>query len=154
MTAGAHMPGATFQAAADGLAGVGGAEGPVGDGEGGAAAGPHAAGTIVFMGLGEPLLHPRFLDMVRLAKARGLRAEVTTNALLLDDEVAGRLLAAGLDQLVVSIDGVSGGDLGAARLRRLPRARASYARPSRSSPKRAMHSLESSAGVYECACVP
>ena len=43
-----------------------------------------AAGTVALMGLGEPLLHPRFLDMVRLAKERGLRVEVTTNALLLD----------------------------------------------------------------------
>lgn len=66
-----------------------------------------AAGTIAFMGLGEPLLHPHFLPMVELAKARRLRVEVTTNALLLTDEMAGGLLAAGLDQLVVSIDGAS-----------------------------------------------
>ena len=30
-----------------------------------------AAGTVAFMGFEEPLLHPRFLDMVRLAKSRG-----------------------------------------------------------------------------------
>ena len=36
-------------------------------------------------GFGESLLHPRFLDMVRFAKERCLRAEVTTNALLLDE---------------------------------------------------------------------
>ena len=63
--------------------------------------------TIAFMGLGEPLLHPRFLDMVRLAKRRGLRAEVTTNALLLGADLAAGLLEASLDQLVVSIDGSS-----------------------------------------------
>ena len=63
--------------------------------------------TVAFMGFGEPLLHPRFLDMVRLAKERGLRAEVTTNALLLSPELAAGLRAAGLDQLVVSIDGTS-----------------------------------------------
>jgi MoaA/NifB/PqqE/SkfB family radical SAM enzyme len=69
--------------------------------------GLETGGTIAFMGLGEPLLHPRFLEMVRLTKERGLRAEVTTNALLLDDAMAEGLLGAGLDQLVVSIDGAN-----------------------------------------------
>ena len=71
--------------------------------------------AIAFMGLGEPLLHPRFLDMVRLVKERGLRAEVTTNALLLDDQLAAGLLEAGLDQLVVSIDGASAEAFGRVR---------------------------------------
>ena len=93
-----------FEAVADGLAP--GRE--VDDGEG-------APGTIAFMGLGEPLLHPRFLDMVRAAKERGLRAEVTTNALLLDDAMAKGLLEAGLDQLVVSIDGASAEAFGRVR---------------------------------------
>ena len=53
--------------------------------------------------------------MVRLAKQRGLRAEVTTNALLLDDELAAGLLEAGLDQLVVSIDGASAEAFGRVR---------------------------------------
>jgi pyruvate-formate lyase-activating enzyme len=108
------MEWATFEAVADGLTEAAHADGPAGA-EGGAAAGAHAARTIAFMGLGEPLLHPRFLDMVRLAKAHGLRAEVTTNALLLDDEMAGGLLQAGLDQLVVSIDGASAEAFGRAR---------------------------------------
>lgn len=73
------------------------------------------APTVAFMGLGEPLLHPRFLDMVRLAKERGLRAEVTTNALLLEPELADGLLAAGLDQLVVSIDGATAEAFGRVR---------------------------------------
>ena len=88
------MEWATFEAAADGVA---------------------PGGTIAFMGLGEPLLHPRFLDMVRAAKERGLRAEVTTNALLLDDAVAAGILGAGLDQLVVSIDGASAEAFGRVR---------------------------------------
>ncbi len=71
--------------------------------------------TLAFMGLGEPLLHPSFLEMVRLAKGAGLRAEVTTNALLLDEPLAAGLLDAGLDQLVVSIDGASAESFGRAR---------------------------------------
>ena len=72
-------------------------------------------GTVAFMGLGEPLLHPRFLDMVLLAKRRGLRTEVTTNALLLTTGLASGLLKAGLDQLVVSIDGASAEAFGSVR---------------------------------------
>jgi MoaA/NifB/PqqE/SkfB family radical SAM enzyme len=72
-------------------------------------------GTVAFMGLGEPLLHPGFLEMVRLAKVRGLRTEVTTNALLLDDAMAKGLLDAGLDQLVVSIDGANAEAFGLVR---------------------------------------
>ena len=105
----------TFAAVVDGLCASSGEAGAAADAEGGAAAGPHAAGTVAFVGLGEPLLHPRFLDMVRLAKSRGLRAEVTTNALLLDDETAGGLMEAGLDQLVVSIDGASAEAFGRVR---------------------------------------
>ena len=93
------MEWATFEAVVDGLAQATAGE----------------QGTVAFMGLGEPLLHPRFLDMVRLAKQRGLRAEVTTNALLLDDELAAGLLEAGLDQLVVSIDGASAEAFGRVR---------------------------------------
>jgi MoaA/NifB/PqqE/SkfB family radical SAM enzyme len=80
-----------------------------------AAASGGTAGTVVFMGLGEPLLHPRFLDMVLHAKRNGLRAEVTTNALLLTPDLAHGLLDAGLDQLVVSIDGASAEAFGRAR---------------------------------------
>jgi hypothetical protein len=78
-------------------------------------AGSGTGGTLAFMGLGEPLLHPRFLDMVRLAKGRGLRTEVTTNALLLTPGLARELLDAGLDQLVVSIDGASAEAFGRVR---------------------------------------
>ena len=85
------------------------------DGCGGEGPGGEAPPAVAFMGLGEPLLHPRFLDMVRLAKERGLRAEVTTNALLLDDALAAGLLEAGLDQLVVSIDGASAEAFGRVR---------------------------------------
>lgn len=60
-----------------------------------------------FWGFGEPLLHPGILDMVRLAKQAGAKTELVTNGLLLHRATADRLLALGLDRLVVSIDGVS-----------------------------------------------
>jgi len=63
--------------------------------------------TIAFSGFGEPLMHPRFPDMVRLAHEKGLRTEVTSNAQLLSQSLASELVDAGLDQFVVSIDGTS-----------------------------------------------
>lgn len=83
----------------------------------GAAHGRGAAepATVAFMGLGEPLLHPRLVDMVRLATERGLATEVTTNALLLDEPMADALVAAGLGQLVVSIDGATAETFGKVR---------------------------------------
>ena len=71
--------------------------------------------TIAFAGFGEPLLHPRFPEMVRLAHANGLRTEMTSNAMLLTSSVAERLIDAGLDQFTVSIDGTSNESLGAIR---------------------------------------
>ena len=58
-------------------------------------------------GFGEPLGHPRIVDMIALAKAAGSRVELISNAILLDEELARLLAAAGLDFLWVSIDGAS-----------------------------------------------
>jgi MoaA/NifB/PqqE/SkfB family radical SAM enzyme len=71
--------------------------------------------TIAFAGFGEPLLHDRFPEMVRLAHTRGLRTEMTSNATLLTPSLAGSLVEAGLDQFTVSIDGASGEAHGAVR---------------------------------------
>ena len=73
------------------------------------------AKTIAFAGFGEPLTHPRFPDMVALAHSRGLRTEMTSNAMLLTASMADRLIDAGLDQFTVSIDGTSSESHGAVR---------------------------------------
>jgi MoaA/NifB/PqqE/SkfB family radical SAM enzyme len=62
---------------------------------------------INFWGLGEPLLHPHIAEMVAMAKGLGARTELITNGLLLTEEMSRRLVDAGLDSIVVSIDGVS-----------------------------------------------
>jgi MoaA/NifB/PqqE/SkfB family radical SAM enzyme len=62
----------------------------------------------VFLGgFGEPLGHPRIVDMVARAKARGSEVELISNGIGLDEAMAGRLAVAGLDRLWVSIDGSS-----------------------------------------------
>jgi MoaA/NifB/PqqE/SkfB family radical SAM enzyme len=63
--------------------------------------------TIAFAGLGEPLLYEKFPEMVHLAHERGLRTEMTSNAMLLTPSIADKLIQAGLDQFTVSIDGTS-----------------------------------------------
>jgi MoaA/NifB/PqqE/SkfB family radical SAM enzyme len=62
---------------------------------------------VSFWGFGEPLLHPNIVEMVAMAKGLGAETQLITNALLLDKEKAEGLVAAGLDSLVVSVDGAS-----------------------------------------------
>jgi len=60
---------------------------------------------------GEPLLHPDIYDLI--AYARGLRFHkvmMISNAFLLNEERAGRLADAGLDELQISVDGVKAND--------------------------------------------
>ncbi len=55
---------------------------------------------------GEPLLHPRFVDMVRYAKNAGVRlVQAFTDAITLNEEKAIAILEAGLDVLECSVHG-------------------------------------------------
>jgi MoaA/NifB/PqqE/SkfB family radical SAM enzyme len=58
-------------------------------------------------GWGEPLLHPRLLDMIRVAKDAGCRVGFTTNGTRLTVPIAEQLLDVGLDILAVSIAGAT-----------------------------------------------
>jgi MoaA/NifB/PqqE/SkfB family radical SAM enzyme len=64
------------------------------------------AGHVHLQGWGEPLLHPDFTQMVRLAKATGARVGTTTNATLLTPARIAELMDAGLDVLAVSLAGL------------------------------------------------
>jgi MoaA/NifB/PqqE/SkfB family radical SAM enzyme len=55
-------------------------------------------------GLGEPLMHPRFFDMVRHARARGIRVSTNTNLTLLSEARAQQAVSCGLAEISVSID--------------------------------------------------
>ena len=61
--------------------------------------------TVFFGGIGEPLAHPRTIDMIHAVKEVGLTAEMITNGTLLDEKRSKALIAAGLDTIWVSIDG-------------------------------------------------
>ena len=68
-------------------------------------------------GLGEPLLHPRFYDMVQLAAGRGIRVSTNTNMTVMTEEQAGRCVRSGLHTMHVSIDGASAAVFEAVRVR-------------------------------------
>jgi MoaA/NifB/PqqE/SkfB family radical SAM enzyme len=58
-------------------------------------------------GLGEPMMHPRFFDMVSLAAGRGIKVSTNTNLTLLNDRRAELCVASGLGELHASVDGAS-----------------------------------------------
>jgi radical SAM protein with 4Fe4S-binding SPASM domain len=68
-------------------------------------------------GLGEPMMHPRFFDMVRYASARGVRVTTNTNATLLNGRRAGECVTSGLECLHASVDGATAGTFERIRVR-------------------------------------
>lgn len=66
--------------------------------------------TMAFWGIGEPLLHPRIIEMIGLAHGLGIKTELITNGALLTASMARELIQAGLSTLVVSVDGASSED--------------------------------------------
>jgi MoaA/NifB/PqqE/SkfB family radical SAM enzyme len=56
-------------------------------------------------GLGEPMMHPRFFDMVAHAAARGIQVSTNSNMTLLPPARAEACVRSGLARLHVSIDG-------------------------------------------------
>lgn len=58
---------------------------------------------------GEPLLNPNFVDMLRYAKESGkfMSIDTTTNGTLLNPKLNRELMAAGLNRINISVDGLS-----------------------------------------------
>lgn len=54
---------------------------------------------------GESLLHPDIVEMVRFAVQRGLRVFLTSNGILLNQDLSIRLMDAGLTRMTFSVDG-------------------------------------------------
>ena len=71
--------------------------------------------SVFLGGFGEPLSHPRILDMVRRLKFRGATVEMITNGIALDEPIARQLVDAGLDTLWVSMDGATPESFGEVR---------------------------------------
>lgn len=61
-----------------------------------------------YAALGETLLHPNFIEMIKYAgKHSGMPLNITTNGLLLTEEKASQLLKAGVNTFDISIDAYS-----------------------------------------------
>lgn len=56
-------------------------------------------------GLGEPMMHPRFFEMVTYAAQKGIRVTTNTNLSLLNKKRAESCVTSGLDEIHISIDG-------------------------------------------------
>jgi MoaA/NifB/PqqE/SkfB family radical SAM enzyme len=63
--------------------------------------------SIFFGGFGEPLTHPRILDMLKDAKQVGSSVEIISNGILLTPEVSTRLIEMQLDRIWISLDGAT-----------------------------------------------
>src|SRR6185312_5868300 len=58
-------------------------------------------------GLGEPMMHPRFFDMVAHATRAGITVTTNSNLTLLNPVRAERCVSSGLDTVHVSVDGAT-----------------------------------------------
>ena len=63
--------------------------------------------SVYFGGIGEPLFHPKTLSWIKQIKSLGVKVEMITNATMLTERVARRVIDSGLDVLWVSLDGAS-----------------------------------------------
>jgi len=62
---------------------------------------------LIFYFQGEPYINPAFLEMVAHARKRGLYTITSTNGHFLNDANARQTVEAGLDRLIISIDGTT-----------------------------------------------
>ncbi|MFL5244214.1 MAG: radical SAM protein [Gemmataceae bacterium] len=67
----------------------------------------HELNELHLQGLGEPMMHPRFADMVAYAVRKGVKVSTNSNLTLLNPDRAERCITSGLDCIHVSIDAAS-----------------------------------------------
>jgi radical SAM protein with 4Fe4S-binding SPASM domain len=56
---------------------------------------------------GEPYIHPRFFEMIQLARKYKIYTSTSTNAHFLDKEKALQTVKSGLNRLIISLDGIT-----------------------------------------------
>jgi len=61
---------------------------------------------VALVGEGEPLMHKRFFDMVRVAKERGVRVSTISNGSAFSQSVIKKICESGLDYVSISIDSI------------------------------------------------
>ncbi len=58
---------------------------------------------------GEPILNPHCIDFIKELKSKNIYVTLSTNGNLLEDDVAREIVSSGLDELIVSMDGIGQG---------------------------------------------
>ena len=66
-----------------------------------------ALSELHLQGLNEPMMHPRFFDMVSYAARKGIRVTTNSNGSLHNERRSERCVTSGLDTLHISIDGTT-----------------------------------------------
>ena len=61
---------------------------------------------IVYAGLGEPLLHPDFIEIIEYTKKAGFIVEVVTNGQLLKKHIVDKLIELNVDSLAISLHSI------------------------------------------------
>ena len=62
---------------------------------------------VIFYFQGEPLLNRNFTNLVNYAYSKKLLTSTSTNAQLINDEMAKRIVQSGLDRIIISMDGTT-----------------------------------------------
>ncbi|HWQ45757.1 MAG TPA: radical SAM protein, partial [Longilinea sp.] len=62
---------------------------------------------VFFGGYGEPLTHPKILDMIRRTRELGAEIELITNGILLTPQISRSLIDLGVNTVWVSLDGIT-----------------------------------------------
>lgn len=62
---------------------------------------------LILWGWGEPLLNPELPEMISSAKRFGTAVVISTNGQLMTTEIADKLVASGLDAIIVALDGAT-----------------------------------------------
>lgn len=60
-----------------------------------------------FMGFGEPLLHPELSEMVSYIEGSGIPVSISTNSVLLDEDMVNKLFDAGLTRLLLPLSSLT-----------------------------------------------
>lgn len=60
---------------------------------------------VVFTSFGEPLTHPRILDMIEAVRKKDLAVTLGSNGLMLKPHISRELVRLGVDRVMVSVDG-------------------------------------------------
>lgn len=63
--------------------------------------------SINFYFQGEPYLHPKFLNLVKTASSDNIYTITSTNAHYLNDENCRKTIESGLDEIIISMDGIT-----------------------------------------------